>query len=327
MTEQLLNISNNQFGGGGGNNPSSTLPLEYLHPSDEILIQSDMQDIIADATQYINNLHSENMKNYNKYHNLIYSKYAGKKYKIETPLNQIIVFTNDKKKTLIHIHKPEYIQISRKLKQYRDLISKSRIEIDNQFYNITHTTGGILATDKDNFLKMKKEFLNLLKKYYTILAYRYLKKQTHNSNYEGVNSSVEASNKKEYDSENDKTSINSGLIDKSDSSDSSVEIYVNTPTKNLKEVSGTMIWTPIIKGSLMKVSKSQVLLQQQYQSDKLNQYNEILTLLHSGNKDSEPVLKEKILEYINNKDTISFTSPIDVYEDLIITDLPKIIVQ
>ena len=46
---------------------SSELPqLEYLHPSDSVLIQPFLHDIIANATQFLDNLHSDKMKNYNK---------------------------------------------------------------------------------------------------------------------------------------------------------------------------------------------------------------------------------------------------------------------
>jgi hypothetical protein len=304
---QISSEISNQFGGGNSNINSiqnQKLSLEYLHPADEFLIQPFMKDIIADATQYINNLHSDIMKKYNKFYNLIYDKYSGKKYKIETPLNQIIVYTNDKKKTLIHIHKPEYIKISTKTKIYKDLISKNRIELDNKFYSITHITGGITPTDKDNFLKTKTEFLNILKKYYTILVYKLLRQKlnqnTHNSNNEVVNYSVEPINKQ-------------------------IDISINIPTIELKEISGILEKVPIIKQNIITVPESQVLLKNQYESDKLNQYNEIITLLHSGTKEKDPFFKEKIIEYIDNKNIITFKQSSDTYEDLIITDLPKII--
>ena len=269
-------------------NPSSIeLNLTYLNPSDEHLIQPFIHDIIADATQYIDNLNSEKMSNYNKYHHLVYSKYAGRKYKIETPLNQIIVHTADGKKTLIHIHKPGYLNISNKLEQYKREINTSRAELDTHYFYMKLATSGITPAEKDDFLKRKKEFIILLKKYYTILAYIQIRDKM--KNVENGNSSL---------------------------------ISINRQIWMLKDISGSVQQVPLIDSQIITVPREQITKQQQYQTDKLNQYNEILTLLETKSQDG---LKEKIVEYLDNSGDVEFKTTSDAYSDLIVTDLPQII--
>lgn len=275
---------------------SSELPqLEYLHPSDSVLIQPFLHDIIANATQFLDNLHSDKMKNYNKFHHLVYSKYAGRKYKIETPLNQIIVTTAqpaDKKKTIIHIHKPSYIQISTKLAQYRTEISEARTHLDTHYYYIKMLTTGITPVEKDDFIKQKNNFINLLKKYYTILTYIKLRES--------------------YNSNNVTTNVQNGNI--------TVGEIVNNP----KDISGTITWVKTISNKFINVPLEQIQMKQQRESDKLNQYNEILTLLE--NKSLEGI-KDKIKAYFDNTTDIEYSSTTDNYADLIITDLPQIIMD
>jgi hypothetical protein len=272
------------------NNQSTVLDLEYLNPSDQVLIQPLIPDIIADATQYLENLKSDKLKNYTKYHHLIYSKYAGRKYKIETPINQIIVHTSDGKKTLIHIHKPGYMKISTKLDQYKKEINSYRAQLDTHYLYMKLATSGITPAEKDDFIKKKKEFISLLKKYYTILAYIQLRNR----------------NNTDQITDNNGTTL----------------VNISRQIIQLKDISGSIVPIPLIDSKIITVPKEQVDQKQQYQSDKLNQYNEILTLLQ--NKSSEG-LKEKIVSYLDNSADIEFKITSDVYSDLIVVDLPQII--
>ena len=274
--------------------PESKLDIDYLMPADQILIQPFIPDIIADATQYIDNLNSEKMRNYTKYHHLVYTKYAGRKYKIETPLNQIIVHTSDGQKTLITIHKPGYIRISSKLAQYKQEINQARAELDTHYFHMKLITTGVTPAEKDDFLTKKKNFITLLKKYYTILAYVQLRDRM-KSNVGGVNESVETG---------DNVLIN----------------YANR-IEILKDISGSMQRVPIIDSKIISVPREQVSRLQQYQSDKLNQYNEIITLL--GNKSTDG-LKEKIVAYLDNTGDVEFKPSSDAYADIIVADLPQI---
>lgn len=280
--------------------PTTNLQLDYLHPSDELLIHNSIPDIIADTTQYIDNLHSEKMKNYNKFFNLVYSKYAGRKYKIETPLNQIIVHTSDKKKTLIHIHKPQYIQISKKLAQYKHEINKMRAQLNTHYFYIKLASGGVTSAEKDDFIKQRNSFIQLLRKYYTILAYRNLKKSMSPTTSQGetVASNVQHGN--------------------------NILVSVSEPISIPKDISGSIVWTTVMNNKMVMVPKEQIEQKKQHDADKLMKYNEILTLLQNKNIEG---LKEKITEYLNDTTEVAYNTTNNIYDDLIITDLPQIITE
>ena len=103
-----------------------------------------------------------------------------------------------------------------------------------------------------------------------------------------------------------------------------IAVNINKPITQLKDVSGTMLQIPIIESQLVSIPKTKILEQQQHQSDNLNQYNEILTLLE--NKSTQGI-KEKIIAYLENNNHLGleYNAPSDAYADLIIVDLPRII--
>lgn len=243
------------------------IKIEYLNLSDEYLIADIMVDIIKNVNQYIENMNSEKLKNYNKFYNIIYTKYLGKKYLIETPLNQIIVYTLDKK-TIIHIYKPEYIQISSKLQQYKEQISNMRIELNKHYSNIIYSTSGITPSEKDDFIKQKTDFIQILKKYYTIIIFIKLYHQ-HKNNTNNVIVNIN-------------------------------ELYI------IRDISGYIIYKPRINSKVISVSQELVSQKQLYESDKLNQYNEILTILQNqpiNNLTTEN--KTKIISYLDNNENFN----------------------
>jgi hypothetical protein len=252
---------------------------------------------MSDIQRYISNANSEQMNNYNKYHTLIYSKYAGKKYTIKSSEHHITVYNTPRatvhtltpkileSKKLIHIHKPHFIRISTSLTHYKHLIAVTRSKLLIQYNSLDRTN--IAPSEKSQLQQLHAELLSLLCKYYTYLLFQTTMNSS--SGTSGATSSIiTAINEREY-------------IPKHGIGDS-------------------LVWTPIINTILIPVSSEYLTLKNATESHNLNLYNELMTL-----DLTEKQHEHKIKTYLEPSSTTPNTTiPHLIHHDLIITKLPII---
>lgn len=315
-TEQITNESNitpsiiteNTLLAGGASNK---IPIKFLAPEDNELINEDL--IYKKVNTYIDNYYSTEYTNYKKLFNQIYQKYSKKQYIIQNTTHKITVIKNNgaiqpfsvPSKTLsktlskttsktpskkidivMELNKPTYIHYS------LDIFINLAREISNARANLKFTYDDLLSKldvsteDKKQFEKDKAIFINLLDKYYIYQIYHSKINQINTINTDNIL----IQNLAEYLKENGEES------------------------------------QVIMENELFKIDKSLIDSINNFNSNKLNEFNDIInnlqtqlyhqdisskSILHGQHKDKHESkiqtenikkLKDKIITYLDKKE-------------------------
>lgn len=234
---------------------------ELLHIQDDKIIDKNL--INKTSNELINNYNSDEYENYLKILTMIPKKFIKKNFKVEYLGNKITinqVLKDGKIKELHEIKCPKYCNILEECTKLVDEIKYKRSQLLNN-YNSLLLSDSIVPLDKNKFIEKKKDFLDLLHKYYSYRKY-----------YTFINN-LNLDDKKKillYNLIENKNNSNDIIIDLLENND----YYIKNDTIN--EI------------NIMKLNK-------------LNLYNDILSELKDlGDNKINKELKDKIIDYLNS---------------------------
>jgi hypothetical protein len=165
----------------------SKLSLENIEPliSNSIYIRKDV--VIKQILKYINNLYSQEYKDYIKTIELLYSK-AGKKNKIIRNGNNIYLVSSsnpegDFSKYSMKITKPIYSNIDELLIKTRNLVSSLKLDVETKHFKLQseHPNSIIPTEQTKDFETLKNKYSIILEEYECYRVYNILVK-----NLEGI---------------------------------------------------------------------------------------------------------------------------------------------
>jgi hypothetical protein len=168
--------------GGENDNISEDIRINYLQEEDMQLINS--EKVIKYVKEYVSNYNGEPYRKYKKDFLNLYQKYSNKRYEIKEMGQYITVYKsmimgNDKKmrdinkrEIILQLKKPTYIYITgdNDLEILKRKISNSRINLQFEYQRLVNRIE-VLPEEKTLFEKEKKNFINLLEKYYIYDTY------------------------------------------------------------------------------------------------------------------------------------------------------------
>ena len=151
--------------------------INYLVPDDEQLVNVDK--IKSVVKKYIDNYNSDAMKKYKQLFKTVYQKYSSKRYIIDNNDTEIIVSKSmdgasktGKRDIVFEISKPEYIFYNKydNLIQMKSIISNKRNELQLQYQSLVNKLD-VQPEEKKYFEKARKNFIDLLERYYIYNLY------------------------------------------------------------------------------------------------------------------------------------------------------------
>jgi hypothetical protein len=272
--------------------------IDYIVPDDEELINP--ENVFKQVEQYIGNFYSDELANYKKTLKNIYQKYSNPRYLIKYSMEEhsaptINVIKNEKKKSIVtSITMPKY-----KYYNKDNLLIKLSRKISNQRtalqikYEELTAKINITPEEKKSFEKLRKSFIELLEEYYTYTLY-----------HKKINKIV---------TDNKTKLIIQDLT------------AFNKPNEDEQR--------KLLVGNFYNVDNGIIDLMNQNNSDKLNQYNQLIMKL-GGGKTGDKIKKDKklveeIKQYLDRKEVIKVSNTINKmakkqseYVDYIVMSLP-----
>jgi hypothetical protein len=257
----------------GGVNTDIEYTIDYILEDDKKLVDSDK--IIDQVNTYIDNYNNPNVQSYKKNFKQLYQTYSNKNYMISTittnnNLIKIIVTKNDKTKKIVkELTKPSYFYYD----ENNNLIKLKR-DISNSRRELLYKYEKIIAKinitpdEKKEFEKERSNFIEQLETYYIYMLYH---KKINKIN---IANKTSITFQKEY------------LVFKENNDYES----------------------KILNSSIYLIDNNDIETINKYNSENLNEYNNIVSTLNSK-KEAEIIKDKKILEkiksYIKNKNEIN----------------------
>jgi hypothetical protein len=259
----------------GGDNDDVEYTIDYILEDDIKLVDS--QKIIDQVNKYIDNYNNPNIQSYKKNFKQLYQTYSNKNYVINNITNsnnitKIIVTKNDKTKKIVkELTKPSYLYYNENNK-----LIKLKREISNSRKELLYKYEKIIEKikitpdEKKEFEKERTNFIEQLEIYYIYTLYH---KKINKINIENKTS---ITFQKEYLVFKENNEYESKILN------SNIYLIDNTDIETINK----------------------------YNSDNLNEYNNIIATL-SSKKDAEINKDKKILEKI--KSYIKTKNEIDLF--------------
>jgi hypothetical protein len=155
--------------------------INYLVPDDEELVN--VEKIKSTVKRYIDNFYSEDVKKYKQLFKSVYQKYSSKRYLIDNSDTEIIVSKasgtskeskNGKRDIVYEVSKPEYIFYNKEnnLINMKSIISNKRQELQMNYQSLVNKID-VQPEEKKQFEKERKQFIDLLERYYTYNLYHH----------------------------------------------------------------------------------------------------------------------------------------------------------
>ena len=260
----------------GGVNDDIDYTIDFILADDEKLVDS--EKIITQVNTYIDNFNNPNVQTYKKNFKQLYQTYSNKNYTISTVISnnnitKIIVTKNDKSKKIVkELTKPTYLYYDE-----NNNLAKLKREISNARTELLYKYEKIIAKititpdEKKEFEKERSNFIEQLELYYSYTLYHKKINKINNLNKTNITFQKE---------------------------------YLVFKENNEYE-------SKILNSNIYQVENNDIATINKYNSDNLNDYNNIVLTL-SSKKESElskdKKLIEKIKSYIKNKNEINLFS-------------------
>jgi hypothetical protein len=260
----------------GGVNDDIDYTIDFILADDEKLVDS--EKIITQVNTYIDNFNNPNVQTYKKNFKQLYQTYSNKNYTISTIISnnnitKIIVTKNDKSKKIVkELTKPTYLYYDE-----NNNLAKLKREISNARTELLYKYEKIIAKititpdEKKEFEKERSNFIEQLELYYSYTLYHKKINKINNLNKTNITFQKE---------------------------------YLVFKENNEYE-------SKILNSNIYQVENNDIATINKYNSDNLNDYNNIVLTL-SSKKESElskdKKLIEKIKSYIKNKNEINLFS-------------------